>query len=124
MTDITDLVERLRDHKHRDLKDFYLYFEAATALEQQAILITRLISQNEAQRVLISEHIEAQRKARGEALEEAANLCNTKGDEYFAAYKRSPVDDPRRGNPYVEGMSDGCSNCADAIRALSHAKEE
>lgn len=57
--------------------------------------------------------------SRRAALEEAAKVCNTKGDEYHAAYKRAPVDDPRRGNPYVEGMSDGCSNCADAIRALT-----
>lgn len=56
--------------------------------------------------------------SRRAALAEAAKACHVKSDEYHAAYKRSPVDDPRRGNAYVEGMSDGCSNCADAIRAL------
>ncbi|WP_199031327.1 hypothetical protein [Ralstonia sp. ASV6] len=50
---------------------------------------------------------------------DAAKVCEAVHEKHWDAYKRSPPDDPSRGNPHVEGMADGASQCEEAIRALA-----
>jgi hypothetical protein len=54
-----------------------------------------------------------------EVLEEAARECENYSADRWRAYKTSNAHSPDRANPYVEGQSDGASDCAAAIRALA-----
>ena len=60
------------------------------------------------------------REIENAAYERAAGVCDEYADEQWDAYKgRNGVKDEKcLCNPHTEGMSDGASECAAAIRAL------
>ena len=60
------------------------------------------------------------RNVEREAYKRAAAECQKIADRHWAAYKgRGPAAEPNmRGNPYIEGESDGAGECAVAIEAL------
>lgn len=70
--------------------------------------------------------IEADReraKAEGgaDALEQAADVLDTRAVQLWSAYKSASPDDPRRANPHTEGESDGWENAATHVRARAAA---
>ncbi|MDQ1921291.1 hypothetical protein [Massilia pseudoviolaceinigra] len=67
--------------------------------------------------------IKAAADVRKAALEEAAVLCGEIHSDYRDKYKgrgRHAPNNPGRANPYYDGMSDGASECEDAIRSLNN----
>jgi hypothetical protein len=58
------------------------------------------------------------RLAREDMREQCAKVCDHTANKKWAAFKHAPMDSPERGNVYVEGESDGATECAEAIRNL------
>jgi hypothetical protein len=52
-------------------------------------------------------------------LEAAAKVCDVLASQYWKEYKTG--DGPGRAHPHYQGLSDGASDCANAIRALKGA---
>ena len=61
-----------------------------------------------------------QREAAIWALEEAEKVCERLSVQYRDEYKgrTTPINRDRLYNPHTDGLSDGCGQCEDAIRAL------
>jgi hypothetical protein len=55
--------------------------------------------------------------ARREERERCIAICDTIENDAWRRYKRGEGLD--RGNPHLQGVSDGAAQCASAIRALS-----
>ena len=62
-----------------------------------------------------------QREAYIAALEEAEKVCERLSVQYRDEYKgrTTPINRDRLYNPHTDGLSDGCGQCEDAIRALA-----
>jgi hypothetical protein len=60
-------------------------------------------------------HLEMLRLAREDMREQCAKVCKEIEHTHWLRFKGSSED---RANPYVEGKSDGATECADEIRNL------
>jgi len=49
-------------------------------------------------------------------MEQCAVMCDAFSEAQWQRFKKAPLTDPSRGNPYVEGESDGAHTSGCSIR--------